>query len=60
MQPNKYYLAVLAMFKDDATIIPEWMEHHLAHGVQHFFLIGIFKILIDYVSSSFILILFSR
>ena len=37
--PNKYYLSVLAMIKDDEASLPEWLEHHLAHGVEHFYLI---------------------
>jgi hypothetical protein len=36
---RSFYLAVLAMIKDDALILPEWLEHHFAHGVEHFFLI---------------------
>ena len=38
-QPNKYYFVVLAMLKNDAAILHEWLEHHIAHGVDHFFLV---------------------
>ena len=38
-QPNKYYLSVLGMVKDDAGILSEWIEHHLAHGVEHIFVV---------------------
>ena len=36
---NKYYLSILAMFKNEATIMKEWLDHHIAHGVDHFYLI---------------------
>ena len=36
---NKYYLSVMAMFKNEAEIMTEWLEHHIAHGVEHFYLI---------------------
>lgn len=37
--PNKYYLTILAMIKDDEASLSEWLEHHIAHGVEHFYLI---------------------
>ena len=40
VQTVKYYLAVLGMIKDEAAVLPEWLEHHLAHGIDHFYLIG--------------------
>lgn len=36
---NKYYLSILAMFKNEADIIEEWLDHHIYHGVEHFYLI---------------------
>lgn len=36
---NKYYLSIMAMFKNEAEIMVEWLEHHIAHGVEHFYLI---------------------
>ena len=36
---NKYYLSVLAIFRNEAKIMKEWLDHHIAHGVDHFYLI---------------------
>lgn len=36
---NKYYLSIMAMFKNEAVIMKEWLDHHIAHGVDHFYLI---------------------
>lgn len=36
----KYYLSVLATFKNEGHIIEEWLEHHIAHGVEHFYLVN--------------------
>jgi hypothetical protein len=35
----KYKLAVGAMFKNEGLAMVEWIEHHLYHGVEHFYLI---------------------
>ena len=35
-----YKLSVGAMFKNEATILKEWTEHYLYHGVEHFYLIN--------------------
>jgi hypothetical protein len=32
-------LVVLAMFKNEAMIIKDWIEHYLKEGVEHFYLI---------------------
>jgi hypothetical protein len=34
-----YSLSVLAMFKNEASIINNWIDHYLAEGVEHFYLI---------------------
>ncbi len=40
-QANKpHYLSVLAVFKNEAHILVEWIEHYLARGFQHFYLIN--------------------
>jgi len=36
---NKYYLSIIAMFKNEGMIIKEWLDHHIAHGVDHFYLV---------------------
>ena len=38
MQP-RFFLAACAQFKDEDTILREWLEHYLKEGVQHFYLI---------------------
>lgn len=35
----KYYLSVGAIFKNEAHILEEWIQHYLAEGVDHFYLI---------------------
>jgi hypothetical protein len=34
-----YRLAVGAMFKNEAHVMKEWIEHYLYHGVEHFYMI---------------------
>jgi hypothetical protein len=34
------YLAVVAMFKNEAHILREWLEHYIVQGVEHFVLIN--------------------
>lgn len=34
-----YSISVLAMFKNESGIIKDWIEHYLAEGVDHFYLI---------------------
>ena len=36
---NMYYLSILAIFKNEAKVMKEWLDHHIAHGVDHFYLI---------------------
>jgi hypothetical protein len=36
---SKYFLSVAAIFKNEADILGEWIEHYLAEGVDHFYLI---------------------
>jgi len=35
----KYYLSVISIFKNECSIIKEWLEHYLLEGVDHFYLI---------------------
>ena len=37
---SKYSLSVGAIFKNEALIIKEWIQHYLYHGVEHFYLIN--------------------
>ena len=37
---KKYYLAVLAIFKNEEMVIKEWLDHHIWQGVEHFYLIN--------------------
>ena len=34
-----YLLSVLCMFKNESTIIKEWIEHYISEGIDHFYLI---------------------
>jgi hypothetical protein len=38
--PNKYYFSIAAMFKNEAGAMKEWLDHHIAHGVDHFYLVN--------------------
>lgn len=34
-----YFLSIYALFKNEAEIFKEWLEHYLDEGVEHFYLI---------------------
>ena len=34
-----YFLVVVTVFKNEADILREWLEHHVWQGVEHFFMI---------------------
>jgi len=36
---KKYFLSVGAIFKNEAMIMREWLDHYIKHGVDHFYLI---------------------
>lgn len=38
--PRRYGLSVLAIFRNEACIIEEWVKHYLMFGVEHFYLIN--------------------
>ena len=33
-----YELAIVAIFKDEAPYLREWLDYHLLAGVEHFYL----------------------
>ena len=35
-----HYLSIGAIFKNEEMVIKEWIDHHLFHGVEHFYLIN--------------------
>jgi hypothetical protein len=35
---NKYYFSILMMFKNEESILKEWLEYYLLLGTDHFFL----------------------
>jgi hypothetical protein len=37
---QKYYLSVCAIFRNEARFLPEWIEYHKLHGVEHFYLLN--------------------
>ena len=37
---TKYTISIGCMFKNEAWAMVEWVEHHLRHGVDHFFMIN--------------------
>ena len=36
--PQKYYLSVAAIMKNEKPYLKEWIEYHLLQGVEHFYL----------------------
>ncbi len=36
---NKYYLSVLAIFRNETHVLREWLDHYLMLGIEHFYLI---------------------
>ena len=42
-EPYKYYLSIIAMFKNEAGVMKEWIEHHIGHGVEHLYLVDDFS-----------------
>ena len=36
----RFYLSVMAIFRNEAHVIGEWIEHYRAFGVEHFHLIN--------------------
>ncbi len=37
---DKYFFCVGAIFKNEAHILKEWIEHYIFHGVEHFYLLN--------------------
>jgi hypothetical protein len=35
----KYYSAVLAVFKNECSFLPEWINHYLTRGIEHIYLL---------------------
>jgi hypothetical protein len=35
----RFYLSIVAIFKNEKEILTEWLEHHHRQGVEHFYLI---------------------
>jgi hypothetical protein len=38
-----HYLSIGAIFKNEAHILEEWLDHYIFHGVDHFYLINDFS-----------------
>lgn len=36
---QKYFLSIVAIFKNESWILKEWLDHYINQGVDHFFLI---------------------
>jgi hypothetical protein len=36
----KYSVAIGAVFKNEAAILDEWLQHYIAEGVEHFYLVN--------------------
>ena len=36
---SRHHIAVIAIFRNEAHVLREWIEHYLAFGVDHFYLI---------------------
>jgi hypothetical protein len=57
---TKFYLSVLAQFKNETLNLKLWLDHHIWQGVQHFYLIdngstdNPLSILQDYINKGYI------
>ena len=57
---KKYYSAVLAIFRDEAHIIREWVEHYKARDIEHIYLLNDFSVdnflpqIEDYIISGYV------
>ena len=57
---KKYYVAVCAIFKDEAPYIKEWVEYYKLIGVEHIFMYnnfssdGFLEVLTPYINDSFV------
>jgi hypothetical protein len=36
----KYYSAVLAVFKNESSFLPEWVNHYFSRGIEHIYLLN--------------------
>lgn len=36
----KYYSSVLAVFKNESSFLPEWIDHYLNRGIEHIYLLN--------------------
>jgi hypothetical protein len=60
-----YDLAVFAVFKNEADIMEEWLEHHIWQGVKHFYLLDnnstdkFQSILKPYITAGFITVCYT-
>lgn len=43
IEKKRYYLAICAIFKNEAEDMKEWLEYHLLIGVEHFYLYNNFS-----------------
>ena len=57
---NYKYLCLLAIFKNEAHILKEWVEHYIKEGVDHFFLINnnstdnFYEVLLPYIDKGIV------
>lgn len=36
----KYFLSIISVFKNESTILEEWIKHYIKEGVEHFYLVN--------------------
>ena len=36
----KFFLSIIAIFKNEGHVLEEWIKHHIWQGVEHFYLIN--------------------
>lgn len=39
MSSKPYFLAICAVFRNEAKNLSEWLEHHIREGVDHLFMV---------------------
>ena len=43
LKKKKYKLVIVAIFKNEAIAMREWLEHYIRQGVEHFYIINMTK-----------------
>ncbi len=60
VKQKKYYLSILAIAKNEAPYIEEWLDYHISMGVEHFYLYdnesedNFYELLVPYIEKGYV------